>query len=131
MEDKKVYCENCKEVVFYDTKEERKIKQINGERIYYKGLRSYCTKCGNEVFVSELEKENLKRLNDEIRIKNDIISLEDQIDFIKNSNCTYDELSEHLSIGPSYIELLLDGMLPPKHVSDKMKELMKTMTLHK
>lgn len=131
MIDKKVYCENCKEVVIYSTKEERKTKQINSERIYYKGLRSYCTKCGNEVFVSELEKENLKRLNDEIRIKNDILSLEDQIDFIKNSNYTYDELSELLNVAPNYIELMLNGLIPPKHVSDKIKELMNKKTLHK
>ena len=124
MEMEKKYCENCKQRVNYEVREKKITTQVAGQRINYKGLAVYCEKCHLEMFVSDIASENLRILNREIRIKNDIISVEELQDFIKNSNYTYDELSEILYVTTSYIELWLEkGAIPPKHVSEKIREL--------
>lgn len=118
MNQKKVFCEECRNDVNYIQTSVSMTGTIKDKKYQYVGRKATCTVCGSQVFVPELSDFNLQALYDVYRKENGIISL-NQIR----------EIPEKYSIGKRPLSLLLgwgeqtfsryaDGDIPTKQYSD-------------
>ncbi len=118
MNNKKVFCEECRDDVDYTEALVPMVGTIKEKQYHYVGKEAHCQNCGSQLFVPEFSDCNLKALYDVYRKENNIISLE-QIR----------EIPEKYAIGKRPISLLLgwgeqtfsryaDGDMPTKQYSD-------------
>ena len=76
MEERKVFCEGCRNDVTFTINEKKMEGTIKGEKYSYIGKEAHCVDCGSEIYVAEVNDLNLKALYDAYREKNNIVSLE-------------------------------------------------------
>lgn len=123
MSKREVFCEECRDDVFFTVTTKQMEGTIKGEKYIYLGEAAHCADCDSEIYVDELNDNNLKALYDEYREKNGIVSLE-----------TILKIPEKYTIGKRPISLLLgwgeqtfsrycDGDMPTKQYSDILKRI--------
>jgi len=120
---KKVFCEKCKDDVFYKVFEVNLSDKFKGKMYDYLGQRAVCNKCGSEVDVPEVRDFNLKAIYDAYRIKNDIISLEKILEIPKKYNIGKRQLSVLLGWTELSFTRYCEGYLPEKQYSDILKQV--------
>lgn len=76
MENKKTFCEECRDDVAYTVTDKQMKGNLKGEAYSYLGKEAHCANCGSEVFTGEINDYNLQALYDVYRKKNHIVSLE-------------------------------------------------------
>lgn len=123
MNEKKVFCEECRNDVHFTVTNKQMDGTIKGERYTYLGKIAHCIDCGAEIYVEKLQDYNLKALYDKYREKKGIISLD-----------TILKISQKYAIGKRPISLLLgwgeqtfsrycDGDIPTKQYADMLQKI--------
>lgn len=76
MNDKKVFCAECRNDVNYTIKNLQIKGTLKGETYTYFGKMAYCANCNSEIYVEEVNDHNLKALYDKYREVHGIASLD-------------------------------------------------------
>ncbi|MGL5978322.1 MAG: type II toxin-antitoxin system antitoxin SocA domain-containing protein [Erysipelotrichaceae bacterium] len=123
MNERKVFCEECRDDVTFLVTDTKMDGTIKGEAYSYLGKIARCVDCNSELYVEEVNDYNLKALYDKYREKQNIISLD-----------TILKISEMYAIGKRPLSLLLgwgeqtfsrycEGDVPTKQYSDTLKRI--------
>jgi len=118
------FCETCREFVDYNEELNEKQKKIKGLTISYLEKIAHCKKCGEEIFVSELRDYNLKVLDSEYRKAAGLISMEDISTILEKYNIGKRPLSLLLGWGEGTLTRYVNGDIPTKAYSDKLKQIL-------
>lgn len=115
------FCEVCLDDKHYIVKEEEKIDYARGKEIKYIRKQAYCTECNSPMYIPQINDENLEALYSKIREVDDIISVDEIKEILVKYNIKKRPLSLLLGWGEVTITRYLDGDLPTKNYSDKLK----------
>ena len=115
------FCEVCLDDKHYIVKEEEKIDYARGKEIKYIRKQAYCTECNSPMYIPQITDENLEALYSKIREVDDIISVDEIKEILVKYNIKKRPLSLLLGWGEVTITRYLDGDLPTKNYSDKLK----------
>lgn len=123
MNNKKVFCEECRKDVNYIINNKQMEGTIKGETYNYLGKIAHCIDCQSEIYVPEINDFNLKALYDEYRIKNDIISLDKILEICQKYEIGKRPLSLLLGWGEQTFSRYCDGYIPTKQYSEILKKI--------
>lgn len=123
MNERTVFCEECRDDVAYNIEEKEMVGTIRGVEYHYVGKEAKCANCGAYVDVEEISMTNLKALYDVYRKANGIVSLE-----------KIQAIPEHYAIGKRPLSTLLgwgehtftryaDGDIPTRQYSETLNRL--------
>jgi len=121
----KGFCENCRDTVDYQVKIIDKEKEIKGKTIEYVGKTAYCEACKSEIFVSDIRDFNLKALDAAFREEENLIKVEDIEKILEVYDIGKRPLSLLLGWGEGTLTRYIDGDIPSKPYSDKLKRILK------
>jgi uncharacterized phage-associated protein len=117
------YCSNCDKNVTYTINKELINEEIRGVDFKYIATIAYCNECGEEIYVSELSDDNIRKANEAYREKIGIIKINEIEEMLEMYNIGADPLSKLLEWGNKTIARYLQGLMPSKEYSDRLKEL--------
>lgn len=123
MNEKRAFCENCRDEVSYIINQKPMEGTIKGKKYTYIGKEARCEQCGSEIYIDSVNDHNLKSLYDEYRSKNDIISLEHIRELPKKYSIGKRPLSLILGWGELTFTRYYDGYLPTAQYSDILKRI--------
>lgn len=115
------FCEICLDYKEYDIKNECVVKHVRGHDIEYVESSAYCKSCGSMVYVPEINDNNLKKWSDKLREIDNIISVEEIKEITKKYSIAKRPLSKLLGWGEITVSRYIDGKLPTRDYSDKLK----------
>ncbi len=118
------FCENCREMIEYSTKEVKKQKNIKGESVEYIGKEVYCNECGSEMFVADIRDHNLAMLDKAYREKEGLISVSEIEIILEKYDVGKRPLSLLLGWGEGTLTRYLNGDVPTKQYSDVLKKIL-------
>lgn len=123
MNERKVFCTECRDDVTFVIKNKQMDGIIKGETYIYLGKVSYCSDCGSEVYVEEINDYNLKALYNKYREKNGIVSLDTVLKIPKKYAIGKRPLSLLLGWGEQTFTRYCDGDVPTKQYSDILQKI--------
>lgn len=118
------YCENCDTIVNYSIKEKVEKDHLNGIDIEYVAMYAYCNSCNNEIYIEAIDNINIYTMNNIYRDKANIISIDEIEMILKKHNIGASKLSVLLGWDKCTIPMYLNGKLPSKYNSDKLKNIL-------
>jgi len=118
------FCEKCHGVKDYRIEMVKKEKDIKGELINYIAKEAYCTDCGEQIFISSIRDYNLDMMDKAYREKAELITIEEIEKILKMYNIGKRPLSKLLGWGEVTLTRYLDGDIPTKQYSEKLKEIL-------
>ncbi|MEG0670718.1 type II toxin-antitoxin system antitoxin SocA domain-containing protein [Clostridium sp.] len=121
MSDKYDFCEVCLDDTSYTVTVEEVTEVIRGYSIKYKRKEAICNICGSYIDIPEINDENLEELYGKIRVVDNIISIDEIQKIIDKYDIKKRPLSKLLGWGETTITRYLDGSLPTREYSDKLK----------
>jgi uncharacterized phage-associated protein len=98
---------------------------IKGKTIKYIGKIAYCEACKSEIFVSDIRDFNLKALDTAFREEENLIKVEDIERILEVYDIGKRPLSLLLGWGEGTLTRYIDGDIPTKLYSDKLKRILK------
>lgn len=123
MNERIVFCEECRNDVSYTVIEKQMTGTIKDEKYIYMGKEAHCSECGFEVYVDEINDYNLRALYDQYRKKHDIISLDELLKIPEKYVIGKRNLSLLLGWGEQTFSRYCDGDMPTKQYSDTLKQI--------
>ena len=123
MDQKKVFCEECRKDVEYTITDVVMTGTIKGTTYDYPGREARCIDCGSLIYVPEINDHNLKALYDVYRSANGIISLEHIMEIPEKYAIGKRPLSLLLGWGEQTFSRYYDGDIPTKQYSDILTRL--------
>jgi putative zinc finger/helix-turn-helix YgiT family protein len=123
MNEKMVFCEECRKDVAYTVDSVSLTETLKGEEYNYTGKKASCVVCGGEIYVADIADANLKLLYDAYRQKNGIISLEKILEIPQKYNIGKRPLSLLLGWGEMTFTRYYDGDMPTKQYSDVLQRI--------
>lgn len=123
MEERKIFCEECRNDVNFCIDEVQMEGIIKGEKYSYLGKKAHCVDCGEEVYAAEVNDYNLKALYDAYRKKNGIVSLETILSIPEKYAIGKRPLSLLLGWGEQTFSRYCEGDLPTKQYSDILQKI--------
>ncbi len=123
MNEKKVFCEECRDDVEYIVEEKEMVGIIRGVNYHYIGKLAKCVNCGAYVDVKEISEFNLKALYDVYRKENGIVSLEKIQAIPKRYAIGKRPLSMLLGWGEHTFTRYADGDIPTRQYSEVLNRL--------
>ncbi|QOV18826.1 DUF4065 domain-containing protein [Blautia liquoris] len=123
MNERIVFCEECRNDVSYTVIEKQMTGTIKDEKYIYMGKEAHCAECGSEVYVDEINDYNLRALYDQYRKKHDIISLDELLKIPEKYAIGKRNLSLLLGWGEQTFSRYCDGDMPTKQYSDTLKQI--------
>ena len=90
----------------------------------YVKKETYCKECNGLVYVGKINDENLNALYSEARKVENLISIDEIKEIMKKYNINKKTLSKLLGWGDLTIDKYLEGYLPNKEHSDKLKAIL-------
>lgn len=120
----KVFCETCLSEESYYVTDEKKKEIIDGKEISYLMKNAYCDKCNTELYVEEVMKLNRTAYQDAIREVTGLIKVSEINDLLKKYNIGAKPLAKLLRWGEVSIVRYLNGAIPERIYSEKLKELL-------
>ncbi|MDA8228515.1 type II toxin-antitoxin system antitoxin SocA domain-containing protein [Desulfosporosinus lacus] len=118
------FCENCRDIVEFSVREEAITKVIKGKEITYKAKVAFCNECGEEIFVGEIRDLNLKMLDIAYREHEQLIQVFEIESILEKYNIGKRPLSTLLNWGEGTLTRYLDGDVPTKQYSEKLRLLL-------
>lgn len=115
------FCENCLDDNEYIIKNIPVTEKFRGHEIKYMKKETFCKECNGLVYVAEINDENLNTLYSEARKLEDLISIDEIKEIMKKYNIGKRPLSKLLGWADLTITRYLEGFLPNKEYSDKLK----------
>lgn len=131
MNEKKVFCEECRKDVAYTVTDIIMNEKLKDETYEFKGKVAFCQECGAEVYVSEIEDDNLKVLYDAYRKRHGIISLEKILELPKKYGIGKRPLSLLLGWGEITFSRYSEGDMPAKHYSEILEKIYEDPALYR
>lgn len=123
MDERKVFCEECRNDVEFTFTNMQMEGTVKGEIYTYLGKVAHCIDCGSEVYVEVITDYNLKRLYDKYREKNGIISLDTILKIPDKYAIGKKSLSLLLGWGEQTFPRYCDGDVPTKQYSDILQKI--------
>ncbi len=123
MNERKVFCEECRNDVTFAINERKMEGTIKGEKYFYIGKEAHCVECGSKIYVTEVNDFNLKVLYDAYREKNDIVSLEVILAIPEKYEIGKRPLSLLLGWGEQTFSRYFNGDMPTKQYSEILRKL--------
>lgn len=125
MNNKNVFCEQCRKDVGYSEKEEYMSAELKGEVYSYSGRTATCDECSSDIYVSEVNDYNLIQLYNEFRKRQNIISLEKILEIPQKYNIGKRPLSLLMGWGEQTFTRYCDGDMPTKQYSVILQKVYK------
>lgn len=119
-----IFCEDCHEMVTYETKSVTMEKEIRGRKIEFAGKEATCSKCHSALFVAELRDHNLLQLDNAYRKSENLITVAEIQQITEQYNIGKRPLSVLLGWGEGTLTRYLDGAVPTKQYSDRLYEIL-------
>ena len=123
MNEKTVFCEECRNDVEYIVEEKEMVGTIRGTQYHYVGKEAKCAECGAYVDVEEISEANLKALYDVYRKENGIVSLEKIQAIPERYAIGKRPLSVLLGWGEHTFTRYADGDIPTRQYSETLNRL--------
>lgn len=123
MEERKVFCEECRSDVNFCISDVQMEGTIKGEKYSYLGQEAHCVDCGSEVYVAEVNDYNLKALYNEYRERNGIVSLDVILEIPEKYAIGKRPLSLLLGWGEQTFSRYCDGDMPTKQYSEIIQRI--------
>lgn len=123
MEEKLVFCENCRDDTGYIVEERKLTGTVRGVQYRYNGREARCKECGELIYVPAINDENLSALYDVYREKNNIIPLKVLQSIPEKYGIGKRPLSVLLGWGEQTLSRYLDGDIPSYQYSETLKHL--------
>ncbi len=123
MNDRKVFCEVCRDDVEYTVTNKQMEGTIKEENYVYFGKVAHCTHCNSEIYVNEVNDYNLNSLYDKYREEHDIVSLDVILKIPNKYAIGKRPLSLLLGWGEQTFSRYCDGDIPTKQYSDILKKI--------
>lgn len=117
------YCYECDKEVKIALKEQEITTDIKGISIFYIGNIAYCDECGEEVYISKIDDENIRKANAKYREAIGIIQQSEIKDLLVKYDIGQKPLASLLGWGEATIARYVDGLMPTKEYSNRLKEL--------
>ncbi|MCD8201389.1 MAG: helix-turn-helix domain-containing protein [Clostridia bacterium] len=117
------FCHQCFKEVSYNVVSDDAIFSIKGIEIPYKGKRALCCECGSDVWVAEIDDYNVRAPRIEYCRQHGLITADEVKDLTKKYNIGARPLAKLLCWGEVTIVRYIDGDIPTKEYSDRLKEL--------
>ncbi|WP_455544527.1 type II toxin-antitoxin system antitoxin SocA domain-containing protein [Intestinibacter sp.] len=118
------FCEVCLEEREYSVNVKQREKNVRGYDIKYIEKEAICKACGNLMYVAEINDENLNEYYNKIRNADDIISIKDIEKIIEKYDIKKRPLSKLLGWGETTLTRYLDGSVPTKEYSNRLKNIL-------
>ena len=123
MNERKVFCEECRNDVEFSVTNKQVEGTIKGETYTYLGKVAHCVDCDSEIYVEELNDFNLKALYDKYREEQGIVSLDTIINILDKYAIGKRPLSLLLGWGEQTFSRYCDGDVPTKQYSDILQRI--------
>lgn len=123
MNERTVFCEECRDDVAYNVEEKEMVGTIRGAEYHYVGKEAKCANCGAYVDVEEISMTNLKALYDVYRKENGIVSLEKIQAIPERYAIGKRPLSTLLGWGEHTFTRYADGDMPTRQYSETLNRL--------
>ena len=123
MNERKVFCEECREDVEFTVTNNKIEGTIKGEKYNYLGKVAHCIDCNSEIYVEEINDYNLKILYDKYREKHGIVSLETILKIPEKYAIGKRPLSLLLGWGEQTFSRYCDGDVPTKQYSEVLQKI--------
>ena len=123
MNERKVFCEECRNDVEFTVIDKQLYGTSKGEIYNYLGKIAHCIDCGSEIFVDEINDFNLKALYDKYREKHCIISLDHILKIPDKYAIGKRPISLLLGWGEQTFSRYCDGDVPTKQYSDILQRI--------
>lgn len=120
----KVFCEECLNEESYHIIEEEKTEIVNGKDIVYLVKSAFCNNCNTELYVDEIMNDNIISYQGMIREETGIIKVSEIKQLLKKYDIGAKPLAKLLRWGEVSIIRYLNGSIPERMYSDKLKELL-------
>ncbi len=130
MNERKVFCEECRDDVEYIIEEKEMVGTIRGVDYHYIGKQAKCANCGAYIDVEEISEFNLKALYDVYRKENGIVSLEKIQSIPKRYAIGKRPLSILLGWGEHTFTRYADGDIPTRQYSEILNRLFNEPTYY-
>jgi putative zinc finger/helix-turn-helix YgiT family protein len=118
------FCEECRDFVGYEEKDEIMTKSTKGKEYTFSGKVAYCEECGSEIHVAKLRDYNLNKLNEVYRTTEELVT----VDQILRITDIYDigkrPLSNLLGWGELTVSRYINGDIPSKQYSEVLKQIL-------
>lgn len=121
---KRGYCENCDTIVTYIIKDKLENDHLNGVDIEYIAKYAYCDICNTEIYIEKIDDINIATMYNIYREKANIISIDEIETILKKYNIGASRLSILLGWDKYTIPNYLNGKVPSKYNSDKLKNIL-------
>lgn len=121
--DELAYCATCRDEVEFYTQERTETTKVDGSVYTYPVKQAYCKKCGNEASYMPYLEEAGEAFSNVVRTTKGIVSLETVRDLPKKYNIGKRPLSKLFGWGELTYSRFMDGAVPSKEYSDKIKLL--------
>ncbi|KNY30160.1 type II toxin-antitoxin system antitoxin SocA domain-containing protein [Pseudobacteroides cellulosolvens] len=119
----KEYCYECDNDVDITITEKEIFTEIKGIKFSYMGEIAYCECCGNEVYISSISDENIEKANQKYREITGIIQTQEIQELLEKYDIGQKPLSKLLGWGETTIVRYIQGLMPTKEYSNRLKEL--------
>ncbi|HOQ37950.1 MAG TPA: DUF4065 domain-containing protein [Acetivibrio sp.] len=123
------YCYECDKEVKVILKEQEITTDIKGTSVSYIGNIAYCNECGEEVYISKIDDENIRKANEKYREAIGIIQQSEVKDLLTKYNIGQKPLANLLGWGEATIARYVNGLMPTKEYSNRLKELFNTQKM--
>lgn len=123
MNERKVFCEECRNDVEFTVTNKQMEGTIKGETYIYLGKIAHCIDCDSEIYVEEINDFNLKALYDKYREEHGIVSLDIILKILDKYSIGKRPLSLLLGWGEQTYSRYCDGDVPTKQYSDILQKI--------
>ena len=123
MNERKVFCEECRDDVEFVVTNNQLEGTIKGEKYNYLGKTAHCIDCNSEIYVEEINDYNLKVLYDKYRKSHGIISLETILKIPEKYAIGKRPLSLLLGWGEQTFSRYCEGDVPTKQYSEILQKI--------
>lgn len=123
MNERKVFCEECRDDVEFTVTNTHMEGTIKGEKYRYLGKVAHCIDCNSEIYVEEISDYNLKMLYDKYREKHGIVSLEKILEIPEKYAIGKRPLSLLLGWGEQTFSRYCEGDVPTKQYSEILQKI--------
>ncbi|WP_419742417.1 type II toxin-antitoxin system antitoxin SocA domain-containing protein [Paraclostridium dentum] len=121
------FCEKCLDDRKYTIIAEENTKTVRGYNIKYIKKQAVCDTCQSIMYIPEINDENLNEYYSKIRDIDKIVSIEDIEKIIEKYNIKKRPLSKLLGWGETTLTRYIDGSLPTREYSDKLKLILNSI----
>lgn len=118
----KDFCIECRKYVNYQLKEVKSQKDIKGKTYEYITLRAYCEECKEEMSIPGLIDKDQELFDAHFRMVEDLMTKSEINKILEKYNIGKAPLSLALGFGEITVTRYLDGQMPSKKYSDRLKK---------